>query len=84
MKEKVESLETQVSSLQQKVINLEAKLKNPKYALRDQNKAPDATKTKYTLKAVLICSQMMEKLILKFDTQEIWNQKVSQTRLKHP
>ena len=42
---RIQILETQVSSLQQKVIDLEAKLENSKYALRGTLEAPDATKT---------------------------------------
>jgi hypothetical protein len=44
IEEKIQILETQVSSLQQKVINLEAKLENSKDALSGTLEAPDPTK----------------------------------------
>jgi prefoldin subunit 5 len=49
IEEKIQILETQVSSLQQKLINLEAKLtfeENSKYALSRTLEAPDTMKSR--------------------------------------
>lgn len=44
MEDKIQILQNQLNSLQEKVMNLEIQLKNSKYPLRSQNKAPEDTK----------------------------------------